>query len=186
MTQTELLILVDENDEPIGTLDKESCHDGQGQRHRAFSIFLFDANGRVLIQERSRHKRLWPRYWSNACCSHPRSGESLEQATQRRLTEELGLPSGHVALTWIYRFEYRAPYFDLGTEHEVCSVFVGRLSEGSDVRLDPDEVVAADWISPEELDSEIATDPQRFSPWIQLEWQALRTQYADSLRRALE
>ena len=84
-SEAEELILVDENDVDIGFLSKAECHDGAGQLHRAFSVFLFNDAGELLIQQRSRLKRLWPGYWSNTCCSHPRRGESMDIATQRRL-----------------------------------------------------------------------------------------------------
>ena len=73
----ENLILVDEEDRVIGHEEKERCHDGAGKLHRAFSVFLFDGRGRMLIQRRSAAKRLWPLFWSNSCCSHPRQGEEI-------------------------------------------------------------------------------------------------------------
>ena len=87
----EKLILVDEHDNIIGYENKDVCHNGDGLLHRAFSIFLFTSNGELLIQQRSQEKRLWGLFWSNTCCSHPRKGETYEQATMRRLQEELGL-----------------------------------------------------------------------------------------------
>src|SRR5262249_23196035 len=87
----EALIVVDEADNKLGQLSKELCHQGRGVLHRAFSLLIFNASGELLIQQRARSKRLWPMYWSNSCCSHPRSGETMEGATQRRLREELGL-----------------------------------------------------------------------------------------------
>ena len=81
----EPLILVDENDREIGYRSKVDCHTGHGTLHRAFSIFLFDNRGRVLLQQRAAGKPLWPLYWSNSCCSHPRRGESMQQALHRRL-----------------------------------------------------------------------------------------------------
>src|SRR5271163_4852665 len=85
------LILVDEADRGVGYLSKALCHEGQGVLHRAFSLLIFNSRGELLIQQRSPGKRLWPLYWSNSCCSHPRGQESLEGATQRRLYQELGI-----------------------------------------------------------------------------------------------
>ena len=85
------LILVDSADRDVGRLSKARCHEGNGILHRAFSLLIFDGNGDLLIQQRAPGKRLWPLYWSNSCCSHPRSGETMEEATQRRLHEELGI-----------------------------------------------------------------------------------------------
>ena len=86
----EPLILVDSRDRELGYLDKSACHDGEGRLHRAFSVFIFNPRGDVLLQRRSRSKRLWPSHWSNSCCSHPRKGETMEQAVHRRIRQELG------------------------------------------------------------------------------------------------
>src|SRR6185437_11810517 len=86
---SELLILVDESDREIGQLSKAECHRGSGVLHRAFSLLIFNEAGELLLQQRSAHKRLWPLYWSNSCCSHPRRAESMETAIHRRLYEEL-------------------------------------------------------------------------------------------------
>ena len=87
----ELLILVNEKDEEIGYKTKSVCHFGEGILHRAFSIFIFNTKEQLLMQKRSSQKNLWPNYWSNSCCSHPRKGEKIESAASRRLAEELGL-----------------------------------------------------------------------------------------------
>jgi isopentenyldiphosphate isomerase len=85
----EQLILVDETDRAIGEAEKKACHLGSGKLHRAFSIFIFNSRNELLIQKRSNKKMLWPDFWSNSCCSHPRKGESLDEALQRRLMQEL-------------------------------------------------------------------------------------------------
>ncbi|HVS02847.1 MAG TPA: isopentenyl-diphosphate delta-isomerase, partial [Thermoanaerobaculia bacterium] len=87
----EELILVDEDDREVGHLSKAEAHAGEGVLHRAFSVLLFDRRGNLLLQRRAGGKQLWPGYWSNSCCSHPRRGESMEVATRRRLAEELGV-----------------------------------------------------------------------------------------------
>src|ERR1700761_6433167 len=81
------LILVDEADREVGYMSKARCHDGRGILHRAFSLLIFNAEGQLLLQQRSAAKRLWPLYWSNSCCSHPRRFENMETAVQRRLHE---------------------------------------------------------------------------------------------------
>jgi 8-oxo-dGTP pyrophosphatase MutT (NUDIX family) len=85
------LILVDEADRSVGHLSKVRCHEGRGILHRAFSLLIFNGSGELLLQQRAATKRLWPLFWSNSCCSHPRSTETMEAAIQRRLYEELGL-----------------------------------------------------------------------------------------------
>src|SRR6201996_3993423 len=88
---SEALILVDEADREVGHMSKAQCHAGQGTLHRAFSLLIFNRQGELLVQQRSAAKRLWPLYWSNSCCSHPRSHETIEKAIHRRLYEELGV-----------------------------------------------------------------------------------------------
>lgn len=169
---SEELILVDDQDREIGHDNKADCHGGHGKLHRAFSLFVFNDNGELLLQQRSRGKRLWPGYWANSCCSHPRRGESMPQATARRLEEELGV---RCDMTFLFKFQYQADYGDLGAEHELCSVYVGSTS--APVHANASEVEAWRFIAADDLDAEIDAHPERFTPWLQLEWQRLRTQF---------
>ncbi len=169
---TESLILVDGSDQVVGYENKVDVHSGSGKLHRAFSIFLFAGPERVLLQQRSESKPLWPGYWTNSCCSHPRRGESYQQATRRRLAEELGVEA---ELTRLYRFEYSAQFFDRGTEHELCSVYVGDIGDsGQQVAPNPREVKDWDWFDCAQLDTLTTRHPQRFTPWFLLEWARLR------------
>jgi isopentenyl-diphosphate delta-isomerase len=173
----EPLILVDESDREIGHLSKGACHDGNGVLHRAFSLFIFNSEGELLLQQRSEEKRLWPLFWSNSCCSHPRRGETLELATQRRLTEELGMAS---KTHHLFTFQYQAPYLDLGSENEVCWVYIG---QSTDVPQPNDhEIAAVRWITPGDLDREFKTHPEIFTPWFAMEWPRVRTAYPKILR----
>jgi isopentenyl-diphosphate Delta-isomerase len=177
-SEEDRLILVDGDDRPVGELDKAACHDGDGVRHRAFSVFLIDRQGRLLLQRRADSKRLWPNYWSNSCCSHPRAGEILERAVSRRVKEELGIVA---AAEFIYRFEYQARYGTLGSEHEVCSVYLGQAF--ADPAVNTTEISDWRWISANELDTALTTDPSSFTPWFLMEWATLRTHHADRLAR---
>ena len=168
-SEAEQLILVDADDQPIGHASKADCHDGEGQLHRAFSLFVFNEQGELLLQQRARSKRLWPGYWANSCCSHPREGESMERATERRLHEELGM---RCPLRYVFKFEYHANYLELGSEHELCWVYVGVCT--MPVQANANEVEAWRFVTPDELDREIAAHPERFTPWLKLEWQQLR------------
>lgn len=171
---TERLILVDALDRAIGYATKRACHEGQGIRHRAFSLFVFNARGEVLLQRRSGSKRLWPGYWSNSCCSHPRRGETMDEAIRRRLGEELGLSC---PLRFLYKFEYRADFGSEGAEHEVCSVYGGTSS--ARVHPNANEIAASRWVAPEAFDREIAETPQHFTPWLRLEWARLRADFRE-------
>lgn len=181
-SEGEALILVDDDDREIGTLSKGRCHDGEGILHRAFSMFLFDHQGRVLMQQRAAGKRLWPMYWANSCCSHPRAGEDLDEATGRRALEELGTSP---ELHFIYKFRYQARYKNLGSEHELCSVYVGR-AEARDVRPNPSEV--ADWrfASRHEVETLMDDPDSPVTPWFRLEWEALQGPYRPAVEAALK
>lgn len=166
------LILVDHEDREVGFLTKEECHQGAGILHRAFSVFLFNGAGEVLLQRRSAGKPLWPLYWSNSCCSHPRRGEAVEAAAMRRVQEELGLSC---RLTFLYKFEYRAEYDAVGTEHELCSVFAA-FAEGEPVANEA-EIAAFRYVTPAALTAEIAATPERFTPWLKLEWPVIAARH---------
>lgn len=163
------LILVDASDAIVGHDTKAACHAGPGKLHRAFSVFLFNASGEVLLQRRSAKKPLWPLFWSNACCSHPRRGESVEAAAQRRLGEELGCAT---SLRFLFKFLYQAPFGEAGSEHELCHVFEGRYD--GETPFNPDEISELRWMKPEALDHELAKRPEHYTPWLRMEWERMR------------
>jgi len=170
----EPLILVDREDRVIGYETKVNAHQGDGRLHRAFSIFLFSDDDQVLLQQRGGDKPLWPLFWSNSCCSHPRRGEELEQATHRRLREELAIDA---ELHFLYKFEYHAGFGARGAEHELCSVYVGKVETPVAVDVNPSEIADWRWIPCAEADRLIVEEPERITPWFVLEWQRLRTEY---------
>lgn len=164
-SETEELILVDESDREVGHASKADCHDGDGLLHRAFSIFVFNSRGELLMQQRSPEKRLWPLYWSNSCCSHPRRGETMERATRRRLQQELGIAA---RLEHLFTFTYHARFRDLGSEREMCWVYAG--SSDAKPSFNTHEIAAIRWIPPADLDRELSETPDRFTPWFKQEW----------------
>ncbi len=174
----DLLILVDEADREIGTVPKTAGHLGPGVLHRAFSVFLFDGAGAVLIQKRAAGKMLWPGYWSNACCSHPRPGENADVAARRRVREELHV---ECRLRFLYKFTYQARFGDVGAEHELCYVYAG-YPAGS-VKADPAEIADHRWLQPNDLTTAIASNPDHFSPWMKLEWERITADYLDGIHR---
>lgn len=173
---SEELILVDTNDEEIGYLNKKKCHDGDGLLHRAFSLFIFNDQGRLLIQKRSAHKRLWPLYWSNSCCSHPRHGESMQEAVGRRLYQELGMRS---KLVFLYKFIYQAQFENVGAEHELCWVYIGKSEDP--VRANPNEVAEWRYLTPTQVDQHLIENESRYSPWMKMEWETIQYEYRQQL-----
>ncbi|MDZ7644438.1 MAG: isopentenyl-diphosphate Delta-isomerase [Woeseiaceae bacterium] len=174
----EELILVDADDRETGSLSKAECHDGAGILHRAFSVFVFNSRGELLLQQRAGGKRLWPLYWSNSCCSHPRKGEEMAVATERRLQQELGLSA---TLEFVYKFSYQARYGDIGAEHELCWVYLGRTD--GPVVPNANEIAAVRFVGQGELATELAQHGDRFTPWFRLEWQRCRQDFAGQLAR---
>ena len=177
-SESEELILVNRDDREIGYLSKAAAHDGGGVLHRAFSVFLFNDDGELLVQQRALDKRLWGGYWSNTCCSHPRRGESLDIATSRRLLDELNIEA---ALEHVYRFCYEAGFGDAGSENELCHVFLGRAPR--DVRPNDSEIAALRYIPAPCLDEEFATRGDEYTPWFKQEWRELKGKYAEQLAR---
>ncbi len=164
----EELCLVNQNDELTGSMPKESCHVGAGRRHRAFSLHILNSREEFLIHRRSESKMLWPGFWSNSCCSHPRAGEAVDAAVKRRTIEELGIS---VKPFFCYKFEYREEYLDVGTEHEICHVFVARSDELP--KPNSAEVSETSFVSFPELDRLIASRPEDFTPWSLMQWDVL-------------
>ncbi|MEM9300934.1 MAG: isopentenyl-diphosphate Delta-isomerase [Pseudomonadota bacterium] len=177
-SESEQLILVNAQDEPIGFASKGDAHDGDGILHRAFSLFIFNDDGELLLQQRAEGKRLWGGYWSNSCCSHPRAGERMDEAVHRRLEQELGMTA---QLDFLYKFEYQAQFGDLGSEHELCWVYLGRTRD--EVRANETEIASWRYVAPADLDRELAQHPERFTPWFKLEWARIADEFRDALDR---
>jgi len=177
-SEDEELILVNGDDEVTGYASKAACHNGDGLLHRAFSLFLFNEAGELLLQQRAAQKRLWPGYWSNSCCSHPRRGESLGVATQRRLQDELNVSA---SLEKLYHFCYQAGYGDAGSENELCHVFLGRMDDA--IRPNDSEIAAIRFVRAVDLDAELGDYPERFTPWFKQEWRTLNEEFQAALAR---
>jgi isopentenyl-diphosphate delta-isomerase len=177
-SESEELILVDREDNEIGFISKSDAHNGSGILHRAFSLFLFNDSGELLLQQRAPEKRLWGGYWSNSCCSHPRRGESLEVATSRRLLDELNFET---SLEHVYYFCYEANFGEAGSENELCHVYLGKTT--SNVRPNDSEIAAIRYVSAAALELEFDRRPEQFTPWFKQEWQELRLNYREQLGR---
>jgi len=157
----ERVVLVDAQDRAIGTAEKLAAHREGGRLHRAFSVFLFDDEGNVLLQQRAAAKYHFPLLWTNACCGHPRPGEEVLAAARRRVEEELGVEVDlHPAFAFVYVAEDAVSGL---TEHEYDHVLVGRL--GQPPVSCPDEVAAVAWWGPAELLRDVTLRPDRYTPW---------------------
>ena len=159
----EYLILVDGNDDQIGNEEKVKCHLPDGKLHRAFTILLFDKEGRLLLTQRSKSKMLWPGDWDGTVASHPRQSETYVSSAERRLPEELGLTC---KLDYLFKFEYHVPYKDVGSENEVCGTLIGTVDDPSSIKLVEDEISAIKWVTLDQLLSEIEKSPEIFCPWM--------------------
>ena len=140
---TESVVLLDEAGRAVGTQDKASVHHADTPLHLAFSCYLFDDAGRVLVTRRALHKRTFAGVWTNACCGHPGPGEGLADAVRRRVRQELGTDVEDLRLV-LPAFRYRAEQ-DGTVENEMCPVFVARVPDAEALRPDPDEVADAAW-----------------------------------------
>jgi len=158
----EYVILVDENDNEIGSMEKIEAHE-KAELHRAFSIFIFNDMGQMMLQQRALSKYHSPGLWTNTCCSHPRPGETLEAATRRRIVEEMGFSC---TMEEILSFIYKAP-FDHGlTEHELDHVFIGRYND--DPEINPDEVEDWKWVDVDELLLDVQENPDLYTVWFRI------------------
>ncbi|MCH8914580.1 MAG: isopentenyl-diphosphate Delta-isomerase [Thaumarchaeota archaeon] len=159
----EFVILVDKNDNPIGTEEKVKCHLPDGKLHRAFTALLFDKDGKLLLTRRAKEKMLWPGDWDGTFASHPRESETYVSSGERRMPEELGIEG---KLDYLYKFEYHVPYKDVGSENEICGTLIGIIDKTSEPKEIEGEIDEIKWISAKELLSELKTNPQIYCPWM--------------------
>jgi isopentenyl-diphosphate delta-isomerase len=155
----EKVILVDEADREIGEMEKLEAHQ-RGLRHRAFSIFIFNRMGEMLLQQRAFTKYHSPGLWSNACCGHPRPGENLEQATTRRLQEELGFETD---LEYVFHFSYRTEFENGLVENEIDHVYFG-IYNGA-ILFNTTEANAVEFAPMDEIEKRMEKNPGEFTVW---------------------
>ena len=160
--ELEYVILVDENDQEIGSMEKQEAHE-KGLLHRAFSVFVFNENKELLLQQRALTKYHSAGLWTNTCCSHPRIGETIEQAAHRRLTEEMGFDCELITKT---SFIYKAAFENGLTEHEFDHVLVGNFN--GEISFNPTEVKNFKWINLEELQIDLLQNNQNYTAWFKI------------------
>jgi isopentenyl-diphosphate delta-isomerase len=159
----EYLILVDSNDRPIGTDEKVKCHLPNGKLHRAFTILLFNREGKLLLTQRSMDKMLWPGDWDGTVASHPRQSETYVSSAERRLPEELGISCN---LDYLFKFEYHVTYKDIGSENEVCGTLIGLVDDPTKIKLVKEEINDIKWNTLDEILDDIKKSPQNYCPWM--------------------
>jgi isopentenyl-diphosphate Delta-isomerase len=162
MDNQDVVVLVDPLDVVVGTAPKLDAH-RDGRLHRAVSVVLFDGDGRVLLQQRADSKYHSGGLWSNTCCGHPRPGEALTEAGQRRLSDELGIDD--CGLVRVSEFLYYAEVDDGLVEHELDHVLIGEYS--GELRPDPSEVSATRWIERDALFADLTERPGAYTAWTQ-------------------
>jgi isopentenyl-diphosphate Delta-isomerase len=170
----EYIILVNENDDEIGQLEKMEAH-RRGELHRAFSVLIFNAAGEILLQQRAAHKYHSPLLWTNACCSHQRPGETTLKAAERRLQEEMGM-TAHLQAA--FRFIYKAELDQGLTEHELDHVVFGYSDQAP--QINAEEVAAYKWIGLSELLQDLKNNPHDYTAWFQI----LLNQHVDAIATA--
>ena len=159
----EYVILVDQNDNPIGKEDKVKCHLPNGKLHRAFSALIFNGEGKLLLTKRSEGKMLWPNEWDGTVASHPRESETYVSSAERRMPEEIGIDC---KVSYVNKFEYHVPYKDIGSENEICGTLIGAIDSFDKSSLIKDEISEIKWISPDELKNELEQNRYVYCPWM--------------------
>jgi isopentenyl-diphosphate delta-isomerase len=166
------VILVNEQDKPLGSMEKMEAHKA-GLLHRAFSIFVFNSNGELLLQQRAQSKYHSGGLWTNTCCSHPQPGEDTNEAAKKRLQEEMGFTT---ELIKVFDFTYKAAMENGLIEHEFDHVFAGNYD--GPVPFNSEEVMDWSFMSIDELRSQLASHPQKFTSWFLLAFPKLESWWA--------
>lgn len=158
----EQVILVNEQDEPIGLMNKMEAHE-KAVLHRAFSVFVLNDNNEVMLQQRAHHKYHSPLLWTNTCCSHQRAGETNIEAGKRRLFEEMGFET---ELKELFHFIYKAPFDNGLTEHELDHVMIGYCNDAPVINLD--EVESWKWMPIEAIKDDMLANPNSYTVWFKI------------------
>ena len=166
MSETEYVVLVDDDGRPIGTAPKSTVHGTDTALHLAFSCHIVNDAGQVLVSRRALGKKTWPGVWTNSFCGHPQPGEAIIDAVHRRAAFELGITIDDVELA-LPDFRYRAVDASGIVEYEICPVFTATTTD--EVAGNPDEVAEWNWVDPDAMRSAVDSNPWAFSPWLTLQ-----------------
>ncbi len=168
----EQVVLVDEQDRELGLMEKMEAHE-KALLHRAFSVFVFNDKGQLMIQQRALHKYHSGGLWTNTCCSHPRQGETVIEAGKRRLQEEMGFTC---ELKKVFDFIYRAELDKGLTEHEFDHVMIGAYND--EPNINPEEVASWEWIEMDELKDDIKNHPEKYTEWFKIIFDKFEIEFA--------
>ena len=158
----EQVVLVDEKDNPIGLMEKMEAHE-KALLHRAFSVFIFNSKGELMLQQRAASKYHSPLLWTNTCCSHQRDGETNLEAGKRRLQEEMGFVT---EIKEVFSFIYKAPFDNGLTEHELDHVMVGSYEDAPNINKE--EVESYKWMTLIDVKNDMEKNPQEYTAWFKI------------------
>lgn len=175
-----MVILVDENDKPVGIMPKLQAHE-QGALHRAFSVFIFNSDGELLLQKRADHKYHSPGLWTNTCCSHPAPGQDITEAARERLWFEMGI---RAELSYVLKFRYKSAFANHLTEHEIDHIFIGTSDDRPTAH--PEEVSAFKYMSLADIADDMESFPETYTTWFRIIWQRYLGKISEyALKKAL-
>ena len=170
MTDVRTVVLLDDHGKPIGSAERDGIHGLDTPLHLAFSCYLFDSRGRVLLSRRALTKKTWPGVWTNSFCGHPGWAEPIPAAIERHAQNELGVRVSAIR-ELLPEFRYRAVDAQGMVENEMCPVFAATTHD--DIDANPDEVAEWTWVDPAAMVAAMTATPQVFSPWAALQVEQL-------------
>jgi isopentenyl-diphosphate delta-isomerase len=160
----EHILIVDENDNLIGEEEKGKCHEGDGILHRAILVMVFNRKRELLLARRSKKKRLWPGFWDGTVASHVFKEENYEQASKRRLSQEIGLITDNIE--YLFKFRYKAEYKNVGAENEICAVVAVNNTDGAKLSPNPNEVSEMKSMDLRAFMDDLKENKNRYTPWL--------------------
>ena len=176
----EYVILVDQDDNPIGKEEKVKCHLPNGKLHRAFTALIFNGDGKLLLTKRSEGKMLWPNDWEGTVASHPRESETYVSSAERRMPEEIGITC---KMNYVNKFEYHVPYKNIGSENEICGTLIGTMDSFDESSLIKNEISEVKCINPDELKDELEQNKDVYCPWMVIALYFLADSDSDTLEK---
>lgn len=157
------LIIINNKNEVIGIETKEKCHAGEGILHKAIAVFIFNYKDQLLLTKRSKFKNLWPGFWDTSVATHIYPNETSEKSGKRRLFQELGI---RYKPKFLFKFQYKAKYKNIGSENEICDILVGRYN--GEIKPNPKEIGDYRWVSLDKLRRDISRNPNQYTPWLKI------------------